>query len=114
MSVAARIFGALLLCTGLSAQTRPGISAAGWGTTARGEKVAIYTLAGAGGLEARISDFGGVIVALQRQCHPHDNGQGWQAVWQSLRHEFRDPALPRLAESARIPVNRGDAVNAAA
>ena len=59
-----RVLGALLLCTWLSAQTRPGISRADWGTTVRGETVAIYTLAGADGLEARISNFGGVIVTL--------------------------------------------------
>ena len=64
MSVSTRVLGACLLCTCLSAQTRPGISGADWGTTVKGEKVAIHTLAGAGGLEARISNFGGVIVAL--------------------------------------------------
>ena len=55
----------------LSAQTRLGISRADWGTTVKGEKVAIYTLAGAGGLEARISNFGGVIVTLNV---PNRNG----------------------------------------
>ena len=71
MSVSTRVLGALLLCTCLSAQTRLGISGADWGTTVRGEKVAIYTLAGAGGLEARISNFGGVIVTLNV---PNRNG----------------------------------------
>ncbi|HWY63098.1 MAG TPA: aldose epimerase family protein [Rhizomicrobium sp.] len=40
------------------------ITAADWGTTARGEKVQLFTLKGAGGLEADISNFGGVIVKL--------------------------------------------------
>ena len=71
MSVSTRVLGALLLITCLSAQTRLGISGADWGTTVRGEKVAIYTLAGAGGLEARISNFGGVIVTLNV---PNRNG----------------------------------------
>ncbi|MBI4885787.1 MAG: galactose mutarotase [Acidobacteria bacterium] len=64
MSVCARFAGALLLCACLSAQAGAGITRADWGTTARGEKVEIYTLTGAGGLEARISNFGGVIVTL--------------------------------------------------
>jgi aldose 1-epimerase len=64
MSVSARIAGALLLCTCLSAQAGAGITRADWGSTAKGEKVEIYTLTGAGGLEARISNFGGVIVTL--------------------------------------------------
>jgi aldose 1-epimerase len=40
------------------------ITAADWGTTAKGEKVQLFTLKGAGGLEADISNFGGVIVKL--------------------------------------------------
>src|SRR5437763_1139494 len=71
MSVSTRVLGALVLCTCLSAQTRLGISGIDWGTTIRGEKVAIYTLAGAGGLDARISNFGGVIVTLNV---PNRNG----------------------------------------
>jgi aldose 1-epimerase len=70
-SVFVCVLGALLLCACLSAQTRLGISRADWGTTVRGEKVAIYTLLGAGGLEARISNFGGVIVTLNV---PNRNG----------------------------------------
>jgi aldose 1-epimerase len=71
MSLSTRVLGALLLCACLSAQTMLGISGADWGTTVKGEKVTIYTLAGAGGLEARISNFGGVIVALSV---PNRNG----------------------------------------
>jgi aldose 1-epimerase len=71
MSAATRVFLALLLCPCLSAQRRPGISAADWGTTVNGDKVGIYTLTGAGGLEARISNFGGVIVTLNV---PNKNG----------------------------------------
>jgi aldose 1-epimerase len=64
LSLSTCLFSALLLCSCLSTQTNIGISGADWGTTVRGEKVAIYTLAGAGGLEARISNFGGIIVTL--------------------------------------------------
>jgi len=35
-----------------------------WGTTTGGQKVSLYTLTGKGGLVARISDYGGDIVAL--------------------------------------------------
>jgi hypothetical protein len=35
-----------------------------WGASSKGEKVDIYTLKGEGGLEARITNFGGVIVNL--------------------------------------------------
>ena len=66
-----RVFGALLLCVSLSAQARPGISATDWGTSTTGEKVTLYTLAGAAGLEARITNFGGVIVTLNV---PNRNG----------------------------------------
>ncbi len=71
MSLSTRIAGALLLCACLSAQAEAGITRVEWGTTAKGEKVEIYTLTGAGGLEARISNFGGVIVTLNV---PNRNG----------------------------------------
>jgi len=58
------VLGVLVLCTGLSAQAGTSISRADWGTTATGERISIYTLTGAGGLQARISNFGGVIVSL--------------------------------------------------
>lgn len=54
----------LLLCVTASAQRKPRISRRDWGTTAAGEKVDLYTLAGRGGLEARIATFGAVIVGL--------------------------------------------------
>jgi aldose 1-epimerase len=53
----------LLAALGVPAQAA-NITAADWGTTAKGEKVQLYTLKGAGGLEAQISNFGGVIVKL--------------------------------------------------
>ena len=53
------------LCVSPSAQDRGSVRRDDWGTTAGGDKVAIYTLTGRGGLIARISDFGGVIVALE-------------------------------------------------
>jgi aldose 1-epimerase len=71
MSVSLRILAALLLTLSLSAQAKPRITASTWGTTASGEKVALYTLTGAGGLEARITNFGGVIVTLNV---PNRNG----------------------------------------
>lgn len=41
-----------------------GIAAADWGVTQKGEKVRIFTLAGKGGMVARITNFGGVVVDL--------------------------------------------------
>jgi aldose 1-epimerase len=40
------------------------ITRADWGVTPDGQKVSLYTLNGAGGLTARITNFGGVIVGL--------------------------------------------------
>src|SRR4051794_13611234 len=54
----------------VTAQAKVGITRSRWGT-AKGEPVDAYTLKGAGGLEARISNFGGVIVALNV---PNRNG----------------------------------------
>ena len=62
--VVPRIAGALLLCTCVSAQAEAAVTRADWGTTTKGEKVELYTLTGPGGLEARITNFGGVIVSL--------------------------------------------------
>jgi aldose 1-epimerase len=40
------------------------IIAQNWGTTQKGEKVQLFTLKGEGGVEARITNFGGVVVNL--------------------------------------------------
>src|SRR5712691_7299336 len=40
------------------------ITAQAWGTTQKGEKVQLFTLKGEAGLEARITNFGGVVVNL--------------------------------------------------
>ena len=64
MFVSTRNVAALLMCTCLCAQAEAGITRSEWGTTVKGEKVELYTLTGVGGLEARISNFGGVIVSL--------------------------------------------------
>jgi aldose 1-epimerase len=46
------------------ARHKAGISAMDWGTTQKGEKVRLFTLTGKGGMVARITDFGGVVVDL--------------------------------------------------
>jgi aldose 1-epimerase len=46
------------------AKIKAGISGEDWGTTQKGEKVRLYTLTGKGGMVARITDFGGVVVDL--------------------------------------------------
>src|ERR1700676_4439070 len=47
------------------------ITSADWGTTIKGEKVELFTLTGAHGLQARISNYGGIIVNLMV---PNRNG----------------------------------------
>ena len=46
------------------AKIKAGISGEDWGTTQKGEKVRLYTLTGRGGMVARITNFGGVVVDL--------------------------------------------------
>ena len=53
-----------VVCVLVSAQRRSTVSRVDWGKTASGEQVGLYTLTGRGGLVARISNFGGVIVGL--------------------------------------------------
>src|ERR1700749_4984524 len=43
---------------------KAGISAEDWGTTQKGDKVQLFPLTGKGGMVARISNFGGVVVDL--------------------------------------------------
>src|SRR5579862_8049080 len=54
----------LTVCLGAPASAARGITVMEWGTTAKGQKVELYTLTGKKGLEVRISTFGGVIVNL--------------------------------------------------
>jgi aldose 1-epimerase len=55
-----------LLAAGAQAEsvTPDNITAQDWGTSAKGDKIGLYTLKGAGGLEARITNFGARIVNL--------------------------------------------------
>src|SRR6202012_2089071 len=46
------------------AKIKAGISSEDWGTTQKGEKVRLFTLTGKGGMVARITNFGGVVVDL--------------------------------------------------
>ena len=47
-----------------AAKIKAGITAADWGATQKGEKVRLFTLTGKGGMVARITNFGGVVVDL--------------------------------------------------
>lgn len=47
-----------------TAKAKPGITGAEWGTTQKGEKVQLYTLTGRGGMVAKITNFGAVVVDL--------------------------------------------------
>jgi len=53
------------------------ITRADWGMTPEGKKVDLFTLTGAGGLTARITDFGGIIVSVMA---PDKNGQSADVV----------------------------------
>jgi aldose 1-epimerase len=46
------------------AKIKAGIGATDWGTTQKGDKVRLFTLTGKGGMVARITNFGGVVVDL--------------------------------------------------
>jgi aldose 1-epimerase len=70
VAVAGWFVCALGLGVCVTAQSKAGIARARWGTV-KGEPIDVYTIRGAGGLEARISNFGGVIVALNV---PNRNG----------------------------------------
>jgi len=63
--MAALFMAAPLLCApSMAAPARAGIRAQDWGTTQKGEAVRLFTLTGKGGMVARITNFGGVVVDL--------------------------------------------------
>ena len=67
--LAAVLLAALLAAPAQSAlakspKIKAGISGEDWGVTQKGEKVRLYTLTGKGGMVARITNFGGVVVDL--------------------------------------------------
>jgi len=53
-----------LFWTAASSAQAANITEAGWGTTADGRRIQLFTLTGPKGLEARITNFGGMIVSL--------------------------------------------------
>ena len=53
-----------LLVTAAASAHAANITEADWGTTADGRKIQLFTLTGSKGLEARITNYGGMIVAL--------------------------------------------------
>lgn len=62
---ATRMLLAAIMAAGFAAPAAAAnISRDVWGTTDSGQEVDLYTLRGAGGMEAKISNFGGVIVSL--------------------------------------------------
>jgi len=54
----------LIVLFAMPAARAANITRSDWGTTPEGQKVDLFTLTGAGGLTARITDFGGIIVNL--------------------------------------------------
>src|SRR5581483_3956805 len=62
---AIRVLLAVIMAVGFAAPTKAAnISRDVWGTTDGGQEVDLYTLRGVGGMEAKISNFGGIIVNL--------------------------------------------------
>jgi aldose 1-epimerase len=79
MLVAARVF-AVPVWAAPAKTAKAGISAEDWGTTQKGDKVKLFTLTGRGGMVARITNFGGVVVDLvvpDRHGKPTDVGLGY-------------------------------------
>jgi aldose 1-epimerase len=68
MTCRAVLFAAAMLAAAPAwaapAKIKAGISVADWGTTQKGDKVRLFTLTGKGGMVARITNFGGVVVDL--------------------------------------------------
>ena len=61
---AALLVAAAPLANAAPAKIKAGIRSQDWGTTQKGEKVQLFTLTGKGGMVARITNFGGVVVDL--------------------------------------------------
>ncbi|MBA2587302.1 MAG: galactose mutarotase [Alphaproteobacteria bacterium] len=59
-----RVIALALLVTAASSAHAANITEADWGATADGGKIQLFTLTGPKGLEARITNFGGMIVSL--------------------------------------------------
>src|SRR6201996_310569 len=67
------------------------ITSQDWGTTQSGEKVSLFTLKGAHGLEARITNYGGRIVSLyvpNKQGGKTDVSQGYDDLASSEKDGF--------------------------
>ena len=62
--LALALLAAPLAAPAWAAPAKAGIGAQDWGTTQRGERVRLFTLTGKGGMVARITNFGGVVVDL--------------------------------------------------
>ena len=60
----ALLYASSVLCVSAAPALAANISREDWGVTQSGDKVDLYTLKGVGGIEAQISNFGGVIVKL--------------------------------------------------
>ena len=60
--LALALLAAPLAAPAWAAPAKAGIGAQDWGTTQRGERVRLFTLTGKGGMVARITNFGGVVV----------------------------------------------------
>ena len=106
------------------AKINAGISGEDWGTTQKGEKVRLFTLTGKGGMVARITNFGGVVVDLMvpdRHGKPVNVVLGYDdfatyekgGVYSALigryanRLSFKFPVAGKIYEQPAPPPRRG-------
>jgi len=58
------VFYFCLLAVVSMAAEKASVDSVAWGKTATGEKVSLFTLKNAAGMEAKITNYGGIVVAL--------------------------------------------------
>ncbi len=68
------ILAAVLLAGATASASAANITSEMWGNTQKGEEVDLFTLHGAGGIEAKISNYGGVLVSLNVPDRDGKNG----------------------------------------
>jgi aldose 1-epimerase len=76
-----RVFFTLMLLIGLSLPAEAKVTNLAWGKTSDGTPVHLFTLTGAGGIEAKITDFGGRIISIRvpdRDGHMDNIVQGFE------------------------------------
>src|SRR5436305_11922389 len=95
LSIAALCAVAVIVC-GFDAEGKAGVKRAGFGRTAAGQDVDIYTLTNRRGAEARVITYGGAVVSLKvpdRRGHFDDVVLGFDSIEDYQRQTFYIGAL---------------------